>query len=82
MEQVGVLLVEDHPVVREGVRRLLKMDPRILVVGEVESGEEASAAVAGTGAVVVLMDLKLPGMDGVEATRQLMAQFPRLRVVM
>ena len=81
MDKVRVFLVDDHPVVREGIRRLLDLDERVQVVGEADNAEEALGQVASTSAKVVLMDIKLPGMDGIEATERLMAQDPNLRVV-
>ena len=81
MRNVSVYLVDDHPVVREGIRRLLELDERIRVVGDADNGEEALIQVAATSAEVVLMDVKLPGMDGVEVTRRLTALQPDLRVV-
>ena len=81
MATVRVFLVDDHPVVREGIRRLLELDDRIQVVGETDNAEEALAQVAITSPKVVLMDIRLPGMDGVEATERLTAQFPCLRVL-
>ena len=79
--KVRVFLVDDHPVVREGIRRLLELDERLQVVGEAENAEDALGQVALTSPTVVLMDIKLPGMDGIEATQRLTSQNPDLRVV-
>ena len=81
MCKVPVFLVDDHPVVREGIRRLLEMDERVQVVGEAANAAEALDLVASTSAKVVLMDVRLPGMDGIEATRRLKALDPELRVI-
>lgn len=81
LQKVRVFLVDDHPVVREGIRRLLSMEERIQVVGQAESGEQALEQIAKASVKVVLMDVMLPGMDGIEATERLTAQDPELRVV-
>ena len=81
MAAIRVFLVDDHPIVREGIRRLLEMDERIEVVGEAEFGDEAVERVSTICPKVVLMDIVLPGLDGIEATRRLMAQNPDMRVV-
>jgi DNA-binding NarL/FixJ family response regulator len=70
---VGVIIVDDHPVVREGLRAVLSTEPDITVLAECGSGEEAVRAVAELAPDVVLMDLRLPGLDGVAATRQIVA---------
>ena len=81
MEKVGVFLVDDHLIVREGIRRLLELDERIQVVGESDNAEDALSGAELSSAQVVLMDIRLPGMDGIEATRQLMARDRELKVV-
>ena len=73
--------MDDHPVVREGIRRLLELDEGIAVVGEAESAEDALAQLASSPARVVLMDIRLPGISGIEATRQLKSQHPEVRVI-
>jgi DNA-binding NarL/FixJ family response regulator len=70
---VRVIIVDDHPVVREGLRAVLSTDPGITVLAECGSGEEAVRAAAEMAPDVVLMDLRLPGLDGVAATRQIVA---------
>ena len=81
MGKVRVFLVDDHPLVREGIRRLLEKDQRVQVVGEAGSAEDAISSVKLTSPKVVLMDVRLPGDDGIEATRQLTANDPDLKVV-
>jgi DNA-binding NarL/FixJ family response regulator len=70
---VRVLLVDDHPVVREGLRAILEAEPDICVLGTCGSGAEAVCQAASLRPDVVLMDLRLPELDGVEATRQIVA---------
>jgi DNA-binding NarL/FixJ family response regulator len=69
-----VLIVDDHTVVRDGLRTVLSTDPGITVVGDCASGEEAVLLAARLRPDVVLMDLRLPGMDGVAATQRIVAE--------
>ncbi len=80
-ESITVLLVDDHAMVRQGVRAFLDTQPDITVVAEAESGEEAVEMAAEHAPDVALMDLIMPGMDGVEATRLLTAKSPRTSVI-
>ncbi|MFD5601384.1 response regulator [Leucobacter sp. NPDC058333] len=68
---VRILVVDDHPIVRAGIAGLLATEPDFEVVGEAASGEEALALAAAARPDVVLMDLRMPGIGGVEATRRL-----------
>ena len=77
-----VFLVEDHAFTRDGLRVALERDPNLKVIGEARSGEEALEQYAAHPADVVVMDIGLPGIDGVEATRRLRAAHPNVRVVM
>ena len=79
---VRVLLVDDHPVVRQGLRALLSTQAGIEVVGEADDGEAAVAAAERLSPDVVLMDVVMPGMDGVEALRRIGERRPQTRVVM
>ncbi len=76
-----ILIVDDHEVVRKGVRAYLETLPEFNVVGEAATGEEAIALVTEQVPDVVLMDLIMPGMDGVETTRRVKAISPRTQVV-
>jgi DNA-binding NarL/FixJ family response regulator len=79
--KIKVLLVDDHQVVREGLRRILELDKGIEVVGEARSGEEAIAKVASTAPHVVIMDLKMPGIDGIKATEEIKKKLPDTNVL-
>ncbi|MFC9974824.1 response regulator transcription factor [Spirillospora sp. NPDC127200] len=68
---LGVLIVDDHPMVREGLRGMLAAEPGITVVGEAESGARAVEAARELRPEVVLMDLRMPGGDGLDAVRRL-----------
>lgn len=75
-----VLLVDDHQILRQVLELALDAEPDLLVVGASPDAESALAAVADLRPDVVLMDLDLPGMDGIEATRQLTLRHPHVRV--
>jgi len=78
---IRVLVVDDHPVVRTGVRGMLASDADFEVVGEAGDGEEAVRQVEGLLPDVVLMDLRMPGVNGVEATRRIRARHPGVQVL-
>lgn len=78
---ITVLLVDDHEVVRNGMRTFLESLPAFTVIGEAASGQEALDIVKDHIPDVVLMDLVMPGMDGVEATRRVRCISPRTHVV-
>jgi DNA-binding NarL/FixJ family response regulator len=78
---IAVLLVDDHPVVRAGLAGILAGEPGITVVGEAASAHEAVTMAAARQPDVVLMDLRMPGGDGVEATAGVLAVAPGARVV-
>jgi DNA-binding NarL/FixJ family response regulator len=78
---IRVMLVDDHPVVREGLRGMLEAEPDLTVVGEAGSGEEAVAQARVVTADVILMDLRMRDLDGVGATQRILADAPGTKVV-
>jgi two-component system invasion response regulator UvrY len=78
---IRVLLVDDHELVRTGIRRILDEAPDMQVVGEAASGEEALNRAHTLRPQVVLMDLNMSGMGGIEATRRLVRQLPGVKVI-
>ncbi len=78
---IRVVLCDDHAVLRAGLRALLDAEPDMAVVGEAGSGEEAVERVTEWSPDVVIMDITLPGIDGLEATRKILDQLPNCRVL-
>jgi DNA-binding NarL/FixJ family response regulator len=80
-EPIGILLVDDQQLIRQGLRILLELEGDLKVVGEACHGEEAIEAFDELQPDVVLMDVRMPGMDGVEATWRLRERWPTARVI-
>ena len=81
MTQIQVLLADDHKLVRAGIRSLLERMPEVEVVAEASDGREAIRLVEQHEPQVVLMDLAMPELNGLEATRHLTLAFPKIRVL-
>jgi two-component system response regulator NreC len=81
MMDITVLLADDHAVLREGVRMVLEAQPGIRVVGEAEDGRQALDMAEKLDPDVVVMDIAMPNLNGLEATRQIKRRFPRTQVV-
>jgi DNA-binding NarL/FixJ family response regulator len=82
MKRITVLLAEDHQIVREGFRSLLEHESDIEVVGEAESGRQAVQLTRKLRPAVVVMDIAMPLLNGLEATRQIRKDFPETKVLM
>lgn len=80
-EQIRLLLVDDHAILRAGLHMLFAGEPDIAIVGEVESGEEALVAVRALHPDVVIMDVAMPGIGGIEATRRIKEASPETAVL-
>jgi DNA-binding NarL/FixJ family response regulator len=80
-ERIQILLVDDQKLMREGLRVLLELEPDLRVVGEAADGAAAIEAYAAYQPDVVLMDVRMPGVDGVEATWRLRERWPGARVI-
>ncbi len=81
MNKIKVLLAEDHTIVRKGLRSLLHKESGIKVIGEAEDGREAVRKVEKLQPDVVVMDIAMPGLNGLEATRQIKKRFPEMKII-
>ena len=82
MDTIRILLVDDHQVVREGIRRMLEIEPDLKVVGEASGALEALAQAEALNPEVILMDIKMPGVDGISLTREIKKKFPDINIIM
>ncbi len=81
MSRLRVLIADDHPLFRDGLRMLLETLPDIEVVGEATTGEEVQRLTASLQPDVILMDVKMPGVSGIEATRRITQAQPGVRIL-
>ena len=82
MKKITILLADDHTIVREGFRKMLELESDLAVVGEAQDGRQAVALVKKLRAAVVLMDIVMPLLNGLEATRQVLKDVPTTKVLM
>ncbi len=81
MEPLRVLVADDHPMFRDGIRALLASSPDAELAGEAATGEEAVALTVERQPDLVVMDVQMPGMGGIEATRRIVSESPHVRVL-
>jgi DNA-binding NarL/FixJ family response regulator len=81
MDQIGVLIVDDHTLFRKGIRQMLEVEEDVRVIGEAATGQDALEQARALMPDVILMDIKMPGMDGVEATRILRREMPHVGII-
>ena len=82
MDAIRILLVDDHQVVREGLRRMLELEADFQVVGEAANDKEVFTQVELCSPDIILMDIKMPGVGGIELTRQLKEKYPSCNIIM
>jgi DNA-binding NarL/FixJ family response regulator len=82
MDTINILLVDDHRVVREGLRRMLELESDFRVVGEASDAQAVINQVGELSPEVVLMDIKMPGGDGISLTRRLKEEYPECNIIM
>ncbi len=81
MDSLRVLIADDHPLFRKGIRTLLRATPGIEVIGEATTGQEVIELANALQPDVILMDLQMPGINGIEATRQILHSSPHIRIL-
>ncbi len=81
MEVLRVLIADDHPLFRKGMRALLAATPAMEVVGEATTGQEVTELASTLQPDVILMDLQMPGINGIEATRHILQESPHIRIL-
>ncbi len=81
-KEIQILLVDDHQVVRDGLQRMLEQEDDLLVVGQSSNGEETLSMIDELSPDVVMMDIKMPGVDGIELTRQVKRKHPSSNIIM
>jgi DNA-binding NarL/FixJ family response regulator len=80
-DRIRILIVDDHPLLREGVVSLVEKQPGMLIVAEASNGEEALQLFEQHIPDITLMDLRLPGMDGIDAMTAILARFPNAKII-
>jgi DNA-binding NarL/FixJ family response regulator len=82
MDRIRILIADDHQLFRDGLRALLTSDPEAELVGEAATGEEAIARAADLQPDVIVMDIQMPGLNGIEAVRQIVRASPHVSILM
>jgi DNA-binding NarL/FixJ family response regulator len=81
MTTIQILIADDHKMLREGLRSLLEKEPGIVVVGEAVNGAEAVSLSREMRPSVVVMDIEMPEMNGIDATRKIVAEMPEIKII-
>lgn len=81
MEKIRVVIADDHPLIREGLRRVLELDENIEIAGEVGDGQGAINLARSLRPDIILMDLKMPGTSGKEASRVIRREMPDIKII-
>ncbi|NPV90003.1 MAG: response regulator transcription factor [Firmicutes bacterium] len=81
MQQIGVILVDDHTIVRQGLRRVLELNPQLKILGEASDGEAAVELARTACPDVILMDVNMPGTNGIEASKIILQEMPQTKII-
>ena len=81
MEALRILIADDHPLFRHGIREFLSLTPEMQVIGEATSGEQAITQAEALQPDVILIDVNMPGVNGIEATRRILHDYPHIRIL-
>jgi DNA-binding NarL/FixJ family response regulator len=81
MNEIKVIIVDDHPLVREGITKILSLEPCIRVIGEAEDGAQAIELSRNTDADVILMDINMPNINGITATKTIKGEKPDVHII-
>src|SRR5260370_35292514 len=81
MEPIRILIADDHPLFRDGLRALLESVPDLQVLGEATTGNEVMTQAHALQPDLILMDIKMPGINGIEATRRILQTSPHIRIL-
>jgi DNA-binding NarL/FixJ family response regulator len=79
--KISIVLAEDHTILREGLKALLSSDPKFEIIGEAEDGREAVRCVEKLGPDLILMDLSMPRMSGMDAIREIKKRYPEIKII-
>ncbi len=79
--RIRVMIVDDHPIVRDGLRHLVEAEPEMTVIGEARSGEQALTLLSRVTPDLMMVDLGLPGMDGISLIKKVRAEYPGVRLL-
>jgi DNA-binding NarL/FixJ family response regulator len=81
MSLCNIILAEDHALVRQGIKRILEDDPKLSVVGEAEDGFELLDVIRQKSADIIILDITMPNLSGIEATKRLKANYPNIKIL-
>lgn len=82
MQKIEIMIVDDHEIVREGLKMLLELEDDFVEIIEASSSEECFKILSKSSPEIILMDLKMPGIDGIEATRLIKTEFPFIKIIL
>lgn len=80
-KKIGIFFVDDHQIVRDGIKKLLQVVPEITISGEASNGKELLKKIASTDTDIIIMDISIPDISGIELTKQICKKYPKIKVL-